>query len=53
MSANADELEAGGNVCAVGRLDYPRELERALRALWEGTVGRRLALPDAANAEIA
>jgi len=51
MSANAEELEAGGNACAVGRLDYPRELDRALRALWEGTIGRRLALPDAANTE--
>jgi len=51
MSANADELEAGGNVCAVDRLDYPQELDRALRALWEGTIGRRLSLPEAANAE--
>ena len=52
MSANADELAAGGNACAVGRIDYPRELDRALRALWEGTIGRRLALADAAAAEI-
>ena len=51
MSANADELGAEGELCGVERSDYPRELDRALRALWEGTIGRRLALPDAANSE--
>jgi len=52
MSANADGFDAGGSVCAVDRMDYPRELDRALRALWEGTIGKRLEAPsEAAIAE--
>ncbi|HET9045898.1 MAG TPA: TetR family transcriptional regulator [Casimicrobiaceae bacterium] len=51
MSSNPEDLGAVGDVCSVDRNDYPRELDRALRALWEGTIGRRLALPDAANSE--
>ena len=42
MAASAVELAAEVPVCGVDRLDYPRELERALRALWEGTIGRKL-----------
>ncbi len=53
MSSNADELGAGGTACAVDRMDYPHELERALRALWEGTVGRRLAPGAGSHAEAA
>ncbi|MEO7498353.1 MAG: TetR family transcriptional regulator [Casimicrobiaceae bacterium] len=50
MSANADLQDADGGVCSVGRLDYPRELDSALRALWEGTIGRRLAVAEGAAA---
>ena len=40
MTANQDELVAG--TCHIDALDYPSELQRALDALWEGTIGRRL-----------
>ena len=42
MAASAVELAAEVPVCGVDRQDYPRELDRALRALWEGTIGRKL-----------
>ena len=32
--------------CGVDRLHYPDELERALLALWGGTIGRRFELPE-------
>jgi AcrR family transcriptional regulator len=49
MSASASE-SPGLAACGVDKLDYPKELERALLALWGGTVGRRLELaPDGAE----
>jgi AcrR family transcriptional regulator len=48
MAANAKDMPAGQANCGVDPLDYPVELERALRALWEGTIGRPLALPGEA-----
>jgi AcrR family transcriptional regulator len=44
MAANNADLAAERPLCGVDPLDYPHELERALRALWEGTIGRRLPL---------
>jgi len=41
MAASARAAPAGHAPCAVDPPDYPDELERALRALWEGTIGRR------------
>ena len=49
MSARADGPEGTGNACSVDRMDYPHELDRALRALWEGTIGKRLSSPAAAT----
>jgi AcrR family transcriptional regulator len=46
MTANAIE-PIGGEECHIDALDYPKELERALLALWEGTIGRRLATEPA------
>jgi len=49
MSASASG-SPGLSACGVDKLDYPKELERALLALWGGTVGRRLELaPDGAE----
>jgi AcrR family transcriptional regulator len=45
MTANQNELVAG--TCNIDSLDYPSELERALGALWSGTIGRPLAASDA------
>jgi AcrR family transcriptional regulator len=41
MTANQNELVAG--TCNIDAIDYPSELQRALGALWDGTIGRRLA----------
>jgi len=43
MSSHADALAPGIAACAAAPPDYPAELDRALRALWEGTIGRGLA----------
>lgn len=51
MAANAGELAPDPAPCGVDRLDYPAELDRALRALWEGTIGRRLVMPGDAALE--
>ena len=45
MAAHSAGLPAGPASCSVDPLDYPVELERALRALWEGTISRRLVMP--------
>jgi len=45
MATNAKDLPQGQAQCGVDTLDYPVELERALRALWEGTIGRPLVMP--------
>ena len=42
MTASRQEIVTG--TCHVDALDYPTELARALGALWDGTIGRRLAL---------
>jgi AcrR family transcriptional regulator len=42
MTASHQEIVAG--TCHIDALDYPTELQRALGALWDGTIGRRLAL---------
>jgi AcrR family transcriptional regulator len=39
------EAVQGAEGCAMRRFDYPQELERALRALWEGTIGPTLGAP--------
>ena len=31
-----------GTACELSAFDFPHELALALRALWEGTIGRRL-----------
>jgi AcrR family transcriptional regulator len=36
------EASAEAESCAMRRFEYPHELDRALRALWEGTIGRPL-----------
>ena len=41
MTENATAL--AGESCRIDTHDYPQELERALGALWDGTIGRRLA----------
>jgi len=41
MTANAVDLASAD--CHIDAIDYPKELERALGALWDGTIGRRLA----------
>jgi AcrR family transcriptional regulator len=43
MTENASEL--AGESCHIDTHDYPQELDRALGALWDGTIGRRLAPP--------
>ena len=40
MTANQNELVTG--TCHIDAIDYPSELARALGALWDGTIGRRL-----------
>lgn len=40
MTASHAELVAG--TCHIDAVDYPSELQRALAALWEGTIGRPL-----------
>src|SRR5258705_9924158 len=42
MTASRQEIVVG--TCHIDALDYPTELARALGALWDGTIGRRLAL---------
>jgi AcrR family transcriptional regulator len=39
----ASDPPAAGESCAMRRFEYPGELDRALRALWQGTIGRSLA----------
>ena len=41
MTASRQDLVPG--TCHIDALDYPTELQRALGALWDGTIGRRLA----------
>ena len=41
MTASRQDLVPG--TCRIDALDYPTELQRALGALWDGTIGRRLA----------
>ena len=41
MTANVVDLASAD--CHIDAIDYPKELERALGALWDGTIGRRLA----------
>jgi AcrR family transcriptional regulator len=41
MTASRQDLQR--ETCRIDALDYPTELARALRALWDGTIGRRLA----------
>ncbi len=41
MTANVADLASAD--CHIDAIDYPKELERALAALWDGTIGRRLA----------
>jgi AcrR family transcriptional regulator len=43
MASEAPPAAPATVACGVERIDYPRELERALRALWEGTLGGRRA----------
>ena len=40
MTANQNDLVA--RTCHVDAIDYPSELQRALGALWDGTIGRPL-----------
>lgn len=41
-SANAVPAALAGETCVGHPFEYPRELARALRALWEGAIGARL-----------
>lgn len=41
-STNATAVRAAGDACIGQSFAYPQELARALRALWEGTIGPRL-----------
>ena len=44
MTANPHDIVPG--TCHIDAIDYPKELDRALGALWEGTVGRKLRRPS-------
>lgn len=47
MAANQQQSIAG--TCQIDALDYPTELARALRALWNGTMGRPLSAAGATS----
>ncbi|MGE5088648.1 MAG: TetR/AcrR family transcriptional regulator [Candidatus Levyibacteriota bacterium] len=52
-SANAVPSGLAGEACAGQPFEYPRELARALRALWEGAIGSRLRPPAAGESRAA